>query len=210
MTVLPDNKYAYAVVQTDLAGNVGPIGTPQTVTIDTQPPTSPTLNLVSADDTGSKGDGITSVQPAPLQRRAPSPTPLVAIYWNARLRHHLHRRPTPSPGRSSSRPDLQDLFDGTYTIQARATDAAGNSALSLATIHLTIDTVPPAVPTFATLVDGRRHRPGRRRNHRHRRSTTVATTEPTRSRAADNLAGAGGRFRRTQTGFSLVLLLSNT
>ncbi|MDB5350556.1 MAG: regulatory domain of in-like proprotein convertase [Planctomycetota bacterium] len=145
-TSLPDGKYAYLASQTDLAGNVGLVSPPVSVVLDTQAPAFPTLNLVSADDSGIKGDFITNVK-RPHFSGVTDPGSTVDLV-------------TPSGVIASATADLSgnytlqpsvDLLDGAYSLQARASDAAGNSSLSFTTISLVIDTIPPAVPTFSLL-----------------------------------------------------------
>ena len=63
-TNLSDGTYAFSIISTDIAGNRSPRSGSLTVTINTQAITpTPTLKLISSDDTGSSNsDSITNVQ----------------------------------------------------------------------------------------------------------------------------------------------------
>ena len=146
---LPDTTYSYVAGQVDLAGNVGAIGAAIAVTIDSRAPNAPTLTLVSADDTGAKGDAVTSVK-RPRFTGVTEPNTLVELLnFGAVIATTISDATT---GTYTLQP-ASNLFDGTYSIQARATDLAANSSTSLSTISLVIDSVAPAVPSIALFID---------------------------------------------------------
>ena len=123
----------------------GPAPSPSTP----RPPTSPTLNLLSADDTGSKGDGVTSVKQAPLHRRDRAERARSSS--SARDRSSPRRPPTPPTGAYTPPADLRPVRRHLHDPGPRHRRRPATRRLSLTTINLTIDSVPPAVPTFSVL-----------------------------------------------------------
>ncbi len=145
-TTQPDNKYAYASQQTDLAGNVGPLGPPLTVTIDTIPPILSQPTLVPADDSNIKGDYVTNVR-TPRFTGTTEAGVFVDLIGDTGV---LGSVISGSDGTYTVAPST-NLPDGTYNISVRATDLAGNSTTLAAPRPLVIDTQPPTIPTLTLL-----------------------------------------------------------
>src|SRR5262249_57137559 len=62
-----DGVHLYRAKQIDIAGNIGALSGTLSVTIDTVPPADPAApTLLAADDTGTQGDNVTTVQRPPL------------------------------------------------------------------------------------------------------------------------------------------------
>ncbi|MBX6313387.1 MAG: subtilisin, partial [Isosphaeraceae bacterium] len=155
---LADGTYAIRVRVRDMFGNLSGASPALNLTIDTQAP-AVTLALLSDDDSGVKGDGITNVRqprlfggPAnPAQSLAGVTLQLIDVLGNISgtaggvitaimappTGPYVIRFPAPLP-------------DGTYQVLARAVDVAGNIKDSPALV-LKIQTQAPALQTTLTL-----------------------------------------------------------
>src|SRR5207253_8055915 len=121
-SALADGTLRASVVLTDSAGNTG-ASSVATTWKDATPPAVPTLALDARDDSGaSSSDYVTSVR---------APRFLVAGEAGAGLTVYVNGAVYAG----------QSLADGTYTVTATATDAAGNvSAVATAPLRLVVDT----------------------------------------------------------------------
>jgi large repetitive protein len=147
-----DGVYTYTVKQVDQAANEGPFSAPLSVTIDTTLPAIPSApTLLTLDDTGVQGDGITS-------NTRPRLTGAIALGPNETSADNLpliqlldaagfvlgSTRANPD-GSYTIRFD-QPQIDGTYVVQVQAIDRAGNTSGTSAGSTITIKTsAPPAV-----------------------------------------------------------------
>ena len=136
-TVLAEGTYDVVATATDAAGNASMDATLDELTIDTTPPTVPTVDFLTTNDntptiTGTADsvdnltvtvDGVTYIEgDGNLTDNGDDTWTLVIPAGNA-------------------------LTDGTYDVAATATDAAGNASMDATVGELTIDTAAPAVPT---------------------------------------------------------------
>ena len=119
-----------------------------TLTILTATPATPaTPTLLSADDTGVKGDGITANNRPRISGTAAPGMTVSLVNGNGLT---LATTAVPQSGAFNIAPN-SSLADGTTSLKLMVTDAAGNpSALSTA-LNLKIDTVAPAAPTIPVL-----------------------------------------------------------
>ncbi|MBL8471211.1 MAG: DUF4347 domain-containing protein, partial [Rhodocyclaceae bacterium] len=136
---------------TDVAGNTSSVSGALGVTIDTQAPAAPsTLALTSVTDTGSSNaDGITANNTPTLSGSAEADS-TVTIYLDSQA---LGTTTADSSGNwtySLSSP----LADGSHSLAATATDAAGNVSSSSSALGISIDTAPPDAPTVVGLTSG--------------------------------------------------------
>ncbi|MCC4212776.1 Ig-like domain-containing protein [Leeuwenhoekiella parthenopeia] len=137
---LADGTYDVVATATDPVSNVSTDATVDELTIDTTPPTVPTVDpLVTNDNTPT------------ITGTADSADDLVVIVAGVTYTEgdgnlvdngdNTWTLTIPSP-----------LADGTYDVMATATDAAGNASTDATVDELTIDTTPPTVPTVDPLV----------------------------------------------------------
>ena len=145
---VPDGVYLYASRQVDLAGNLGPISAPLTVTIDTTSPLAPGVpDLQAASDTGvSNTDNITT---------AISPT-FDVVPAEGAATVQLLRKPAGSPASAYSTvatrvgpgaiQDAGPVAGGGYDYASQQTDLAGNLGPVSGSLTVTIVTVAPASP----------------------------------------------------------------
>jgi large repetitive protein len=132
--VLADGPRVFTATATDTAGNISPSNT-LTVTIDTAAP-AVTAALASASDTGLVGDLTTN-----LSTPAISGTGEPGARISVQVASQTLNTTVAANGTWSVTPTA--LPDATYTVQVQATDAAGNSANTAATII--VDTTAPTV-----------------------------------------------------------------
>jgi hypothetical protein len=168
LSTLPDGPVTITVTLTDRAGNKGPAGSASTVK-DTLPPPAPTVALDARDDSGSSAsDYLTNVR-APRFVVTGTAGSMLTVYVNGVVYTG------------------QPLADGTYTVTATATDAAGNvSAAATAPKTLTIDTTPV---TGTVTISG---------------AKTIGGVATVRSAAlALQLAASGGAAAPVQTAISV-------
>ncbi|MET0571615.1 MAG: Ig-like domain-containing protein, partial [Pedobacter agri] len=131
----------------DVAGNSGGAGVSPSLTFDTQAPAAPsTPVLTAASDTGqSSSDGITSITTPTFTGTAENGA-TVTLYRNGNI----------AIGTAVAAGGIwsitsTSLTNGLYTISAAASDGAGNLGLASASLSITIDNQPPAVPSKPVL-----------------------------------------------------------
>jgi hypothetical protein len=146
---VPDGTHQYTARQVDAFGTVGPASTSTQVTIDATAPAAPaTPGLLAADDTGTLSDGITSVNQPRITGTAEAGSSIL-LYNGAALLGSA----TAVGGAYTVQPGIP-LGDGSYSITATATDAAGNTSSPSNPFTLVIDTAPPAAPSIPALPAG--------------------------------------------------------
>ena len=138
----PDATYSYTAQATDAAGNLSAQSTGLPVTIDTTAPLAPsTPDLDPASDSGaSNSDNLTNDNTPTFNGTAEAGS-TVTIYVDG-----VAKGSGTATGGSYSITTTM-LADGTYSVTADATDAAGNTSLASGGLTVTIDTAAPAVST---------------------------------------------------------------
>ena len=147
---LSDNtSYAYQIEQVDPAGNISPRGPAIKVTIDILAPISPVPTLLSADDSGAKGDLRTNVTRPRFTGVTDRSVTVELLDGGTVIATGVSDASTGVFTLLSVAP-TPALADGVHFIQVRATDGAGNSSTSPVApgLQLVIDTVKPAKPTI--------------------------------------------------------------
>ena len=144
-TPMADGVYAITGQQTDLAGNVGPVSVPLSVTIDLIAPAAPsTPDLTDASDTGyANNDNLTRIY-TPTLTGTGEPNSIVDILSAGTS---IGSGVTDATGAWSVTTRI--LADGTYALIARQTDVAGNVSPESVALFVTIDTTPPPAPVAA-------------------------------------------------------------
>ena len=113
------------------------------VTIDTAAPAAPTIASFSTDS-GTVGDGITNDNTLTLSGTAEA-NATVKVFDGATL---LGSAVANGSGAWSY--TTAALANGSHSLTATATDAAGNTGAASSALSVTIDTVAPAAPTIAS------------------------------------------------------------
>ncbi|MFO0907977.1 MAG: Ig-like domain-containing protein [Isosphaeraceae bacterium] len=136
-----DGTRTYTARQTNASSQVSPISTATTVVIDTQAPGTPSvLVLVTADDSSTKGDGITNVRLPRFTGTGPASTLIQLIDAGGNV---VGSTTSAADGSFTLTPAL-NLADGSYGFRARAVDLAGNVGTAGTALALVIDATAPA------------------------------------------------------------------
>ncbi|MBX6316752.1 MAG: hypothetical protein IRY99_28140, partial [Isosphaeraceae bacterium] len=115
---------------------------------DLTPPATPLPpQLLSADDTGIVGDGLTSLR---RPRLVGSTEPGAMVYLLDETGSILGTAQADASGQYAVQPDAP-LADGMYALQIRVRDVAGNRSGLSAPLTLIIDATPPAAPAAPQL-----------------------------------------------------------
>lgn len=144
---LAEGTHRFTVTATDAAGNVV-TAPPVIITVDIQAPATPFI-VSATDDVGNLptdlSTGSRSNDTLPLLKGTGVADSTITIYDGATPIGTA----TVTPGGSWSFQVTQPLSEGSHTLSAIATDAAGNAS-GAGNFTLTIDTTPPAAPVITT------------------------------------------------------------
>ena len=149
-STLADGKHGIRAKATDVAGNVGGISTPLTVTIDTAAPVAPsTPDLVATSDSGiSSTDNVTRVT-TPTFAGTAEANATVTLFDGTTVIGTTHANAAGAWSVAAS-----VLTNGIHAISAKATDLAGNVSAASGSLSVTIDTIAPAAPSVPDLLAG--------------------------------------------------------
>jgi subtilisin-like proprotein convertase family protein len=143
---VPDGIHVYTAKQIDLAGNISPLSGTTSITVDTTPPVQPPAPvLLPADDSGVKGDNITSVT-RPHLTGTGEPGGIIQLIDVAG--NIVGQAAIGASGSYTVQP-TNALADGVYTLRVQDEDVAGNISAPSAPLTLTILTKTPGAPTIA-------------------------------------------------------------
>lgn len=147
-TPLVDGAHPITVKAKDAAGNLGTASSPLTVTIETIAPAAPgSLDLTDESDDGtSTTDNITG-DTTPTITGTAEPNSTVELFDGTAS---LGTTTTDGLGVWTFTPS-GSLLVGTYSVTAKATDAAGNTGAASVPLPLTI-TAPPGTPYNLDLI----------------------------------------------------------
>ncbi|WP_296949419.1 Ig-like domain-containing protein [uncultured Massilia sp.] len=146
-SALDEGQHTLTVRQTDAAGNVSAASAGLTVTIDTTatPPAAPAL--APASDSGTIGDGITSVRTPTLVGSAEA---LAAVrLYDTDGTTLLGSTVADASGKWSIVSSA--LADAVHTLTVTQTDVAGNVSLASKGLQLTVDGTAPLAPAAPSL-----------------------------------------------------------
>jgi hypothetical protein len=140
---LAGGSHSFTATATDAAGNTGSTSSALSVTIDTTAPVAPTITSFSPDS-GTAGDGVTNTGTVTLAGTAEA-NATVKIYDGATL---LGTAAANGAGAWSF--TTAALANGTHSLTAKATDAAGNTGSASSTVTVTVDTAAPVAPSITS------------------------------------------------------------
>ncbi len=144
---LADGSYPVSIRVVDSFGNLSSVSTPFTMVIDTTAPAAPsTPVLLSADDSGAKGDGFTNVKQPHFTGTADANTTIQLV--NAS--NSVIGTAVATGGAYAVVPN-SNFSDGTYTFKVQAIDVAGNVSVLSGPVTVSIDATAPAPPSTPTL-----------------------------------------------------------
>ncbi|WP_116343803.1 BapA/Bap/LapF family large adhesin [Enterobacter cloacae] len=152
-TALVEGSHSFTVLATDPQGNVSEASAPWSVVVDLTAPTVPTLDTVSDNVPGGVTGNLTSGQ------ATNDNTPTISGTGQAGSTIHILNNGTQigtatvdGTGNWSFTPTTP-LDDGSYSLRAYATDAAGNASANSSVFAFTVDTAGPGVPLVTSVID---------------------------------------------------------
>lgn len=152
-TALVEGPHAFTVQATDPQGNLSLVSAPWSVVVDLTAPTVPTLDTVSDNVPGGVTGNLTSGQATndntPTISGTGQPGSTIYIMNNGT---QLGTAIVDGTGSWSFTPTTP-LDDGSYSLRAYATDAAGNASANSSVFVFTVDTAAPGVPVVTTVID---------------------------------------------------------
>ncbi|WP_435184020.1 Ig-like domain-containing protein [Cylindrospermopsis raciborskii G7] len=145
---LPGGSYNITATATDAAGNVSTTVT-RSLQIDTTAPNAPTITSVTDDVAPITGT---------ISSTTDDTTPTLNITAEAGSTVEVFNGNTKLGNATATGPGIYTftttaLSPGSYSLTARATDAAGNTSGSSAAFSLIIDTTAPSAPTITGFTD---------------------------------------------------------
>ena len=150
-TTLADGSHTLTARQVDVAGNASAASAGLTVAIDTQPPAAPGAPVLdAASDSGTAGDGITTVT-RPVIRGTGVANAVVTLYDTDGT---TQLGTATADGAGNWSVTSAALSVGTHTLTAKQADAAGNVSAAGAALALTIAAPPPPPPPPTSTIDG--------------------------------------------------------
>jgi hypothetical protein len=131
---LADGTHTVTATQTDPAGNTSPTSAGVTFNVDTTPPAAPVIT--------APADGTVTADPTPTVSGTAAPGSVVEVVVDGTVVGTT----TAAPDGSWSLPLTDPLGDGPHTIEATATDRAGNTSPA-ANTGIVVDTrvLPPVI-----------------------------------------------------------------
>ncbi|HGH4678321.1 TPA: BapA/Bap/LapF family large adhesin [Enterobacter bugandensis] len=152
-TALAEGPHAFTVQATDPQGNLSLVSDPWSVVVDLTAPTVPTLDTVSDNVPGGVTGNLTSGQ------ATNDNTPTISGTGQAGSTIYIMNNGTQLGtttvdvnGNWSFTPTTP-LDDGSYSLRAYATDAAGNASANSSVFAFTVDTAGPGVPVVTSVID---------------------------------------------------------
>ncbi len=137
-----EGDHTYTAKVTDAVGNTSSSSTAVTVKVDTTAPGAPTAGLDPASDTGSSNTDSITKNNTPNFNGTAEANSTVKLYdggstlLGTTTADNLGNWSFTVPGGSA-------LSDGTHSITAKATDAAGNTSAASTALSVNVDTVAP-------------------------------------------------------------------
>ncbi|HEY3591466.1 MAG TPA: Ig-like domain-containing protein, partial [Buttiauxella sp.] len=145
---LPVGDHTFTVTAEDAAGNVTAPSSEFTINVDIAAPTTPVITTVQDDVgtiEGSLAPNAATDDTQPQVNGTGDPGSTITLYDGTTA---VGSAQVGLDGKWSITPS-QPLSEGPHTLNAIATDAAGNASTA-ATYNLTVDTTPPAAPFILT------------------------------------------------------------
>jgi MYXO-CTERM domain-containing protein len=138
---LTEGQHMVRATATDPAGNTSPVSNTNTFTVDVTPPAAPVVV------TPANGSRVNTTTPAITGTAEPGSTVTVIIDGTA-----VGTTTADAAGNWTFTPPA--LTEGSHTVRARATDAAGNTSVDSNTNTFIVDVAPPVPPVVVTPANG--------------------------------------------------------
>lgn len=140
-TPLAEGLHAVWATATDGAGNVSPVSNTNAFTVDTVAPAAPVVV--------TPADGSVTSDTTPVLAGTAEPGSQVTVVVDG-----VAVGVVPADGSGAWTLTSGELASGPHTVQATATDEAGNVSPPSATNAFTVDAAPPAAPVVTAPADG--------------------------------------------------------
>ncbi|ECE6272851.1 Ig-like domain repeat protein [Salmonella enterica subsp. diarizonae] len=137
--VLDDGEHVYTLSVTDAAGNSASSPLEGKFTLDTTPPSAPTVYLDADSDSGDSGDNITNITTPTLSGKSEPHTEVFVT-----IDDHIYSLQADENGDWQLTLDTP-LADGRYDVTVAAKDNAGNMSETTGNMTLVIDTSIPEI-----------------------------------------------------------------
>ncbi|EMF0720256.1 BapA prefix-like domain-containing protein [Citrobacter freundii] len=150
-TPVAQGSYQVSITATDPAGNVSVRSDPVALSIDTTPPDVPVITAASdnvGDVTGDIAPGATTDDNTPTLRGTGTDGDTITLYNG----NTVIGTATVVDGKWSITPGSA-LANGSYTLHAIATDAAGNASNSSGTLSFTVNSTKLTLPQVTDIQD---------------------------------------------------------
>ncbi|MBO3699518.1 Ig-like domain-containing protein, partial [Roseivirga sp. E12] len=141
---LTDAIYAITATATDAAGNTSSSSAALSVTIDTAAPAAPVVSSIT-NDTGANGTDQNTNDPTLSFNGTAEANATVEVFIDA---VSIGTTTADGAGQWSFNHENTTLSDASYSLTAKATDAAGNTSVESSGLSVTVDTATPAAPTI--------------------------------------------------------------
>ncbi len=148
-TTLSDDTYSITARATDASGNTSVTSGTLTVVVDTAAPGAPTVASVMTDSGSSSTDGVTNDNTLVIGGTAEANSVVEVFIGGSSIGTTM----TNGSGDWSFDHTGTTLPDNTYSITAKATDAAGNISATSGTLTIVVDTSAPGAPTVASVTN---------------------------------------------------------
>ena len=148
-STLTNGSHSITARATDVAGNVSVASAALSVTIDTIAPAAPVIAVTISPDTGSSATDRITDDATPTLHGSAEAGSTVTLYDTDGTT--LLATTTADDSGHWSVP-TSTLTNGSHSITAKATDAAGNVSVASAALAVTIDTATPAAPVIAATI----------------------------------------------------------
>ncbi|MFM7558635.1 Ig-like domain-containing protein, partial [Cylindrospermopsis raciborskii] len=151
---LTPGTYSFTARATDAAGNVSANSTAFTLTVDTAAPNAPTITGFTDDVAPVTGtitaSGGSTNDTTPILNITAEANSIVEVFNGSTK---LGNAIAAAAGSTTYTFTPPVLTSGTYSLTARATDAAGNVSGNSTAFSLTVDTTAPNAPTITGFTD---------------------------------------------------------
>jgi hypothetical protein len=148
-SVLSNGVHAITAKAADTAGNIGSASAAYSITVNGNGPPAPTsLSLDATTDSGTLGDGVTNFAQVKIDGTAAAGSTVTLYDTNGTT---VVGTGTANATTGAFSIATSVLSDGTHSISAKATDAAGNTGAASTAYAVRVDTAAPAAPTSLSL-----------------------------------------------------------
>ena len=144
---LSDGAHLVTAYVSDVAANVSTAAPDFAFTVDATAPAAPIVSGIT-DDSGTPGDGVTSDNRLIISGTAETNSTVTILVGGSSV-----GTVAATAGSWTFDYTSTALADGSYVINAVATDTAGNVSPASASFNLSVDTVAPAAPVLGGITD---------------------------------------------------------